>query len=215
MTQKDATEGGTVERIPPHAKPSEVIYGSPSKIDDLVIKLLAYAGAFKDGNATSSMTSPCWTGRAPARKASWTPPRSCPRELDSAHSYFTSAANALDAYADKLRSVHRRLKAVIEDADAARAASRRNWEDYTAYSKAVDAKADPLPKRPPDDDPGIAALESCYARLDKLESELDGVIETSKRKLEKAAEKAPDKPKGWKGWKQHGKDYLSGNEKAY
>ncbi|WP_327392779.1 DUF6531 domain-containing protein [Streptomyces sp. NBC_01186] len=209
MTQKDATEGGTVERIPPHAKPSEVIYGSPSKIDDLVIKLLAYAGAFKDGNAKlDDLSLLDWTGAGSEGFMDAT--KKLPRELDSAHSYFTSAANALDAYADKLRSVHRRLKPIIEDADAARAASKTYWEDYTAYSKAVDAKADPLPKRPPDDDPGIAALESCYARLDKLESELDGVIETSKRKLEKAAEKAPDKPKGWKGWKQHGKDYLSG-----
>ncbi|CAM5252508.1 hypothetical protein SANTM175S_05640 [Streptomyces antimycoticus] len=48
MTQRDA-KGGATERIPPNAKPSEVIYGSPSDIEDLAVKLRAYAGAFKDG----------------------------------------------------------------------------------------------------------------------------------------------------------------------
>ena len=209
MTQKDAMEGGPVERIPPHAKPSDVIYGSPSKIDDLVVKLRAYAGAFKDGNAKlDDLSLLDWTGAGSEGFKDAT--KKLPRELDSAHTYFTSAANALDAYADKLRSVHRRLKPIIEDADAARAASKKYWEDFTAYSEAVDAKKDPLPKKPPEDDPGIAALEACYARLDKLESELDGVITSSVRKLNKAAEKAPDKPKGWEGWKQHGKDFLGG-----
>ncbi|MBI0294269.1 type IV secretion protein Rhs, partial [Streptomyces sp. PRKS01-29] len=199
MTQRDAVEGGATERIPPHAKPSDVIPGNPSDIDDLVVKLRAYAGAFKDGYDKLDVLSLMdWTGAASEEFQQAT--QKLPRELESAQTYFKAAANALDAYADKLRSVHKRLKPIIEDADEARAASKSYWKKVTDYNAAVDRKDDPPPERPPDDDPGLAALESCYGRLDKLEGELQPVIDAAKRKLDKAKEKAPDKPQSPKGW---------------
>ncbi|MEU5930386.1 DUF6531 domain-containing protein [Streptomyces antimycoticus] len=212
MTQRDATEGGATERIPPNAKPSEVIYGSPSDIEDLAVKLRAYAGAFKDGQDKLDVLSLMdWTGAGAEGFQDAT--RKLPRELESAQTYFKAAANALDDYAEKLRSVHNRVKPIIEDADDARAASKRYWNKVTDYNAAVDRKDDPLPERPPEDDPGLAALEGCYGRLDKLESELQLVIDAAKRKLDKAAKEAPDKPpapKGWDKFKQTLGDYAGG-----
>lgn len=212
MTQRDATEGGTTERIPPGAKPSEVIYGIPSDIEDLAVKLRAYAGAFKDGQDKLDVLSLMdWTGAGAEGFKDAT--RKLPRELESAQTYFKAAANALDDYAEKLRSVHKRLKPIIEDADDARTASKHYWDKVTDYNAAVDRKDDPLPERPPENDPGLTALESCYGRLDKLESELQLVIDAAKRKLDKAAEKAPDKPpapKGWDKFKKNLGDYAGG-----
>ncbi|MDT0551602.1 putative T7SS-secreted protein, partial [Streptomyces lonegramiae] len=105
----------------------------------------------------------------------------------SAQTYFHAAANALDSYADKLRSVQKRVEPIIRDADAARAASKTYWKDYNDYIAAENRGDDPLPERPPEDDPGIAALEGCYRRLDKLEGELQPVIDAAKKKLAKAA----------------------------
>ncbi|MEU9796460.1 DUF6531 domain-containing protein [Streptomyces sparsogenes] len=199
MTQRDAMEGGSQERIPPGAKPSEVIYGNPSDIDDLAVKLRAYAGAFKDGrDQLDALMLMDWTGAGSEGFERAT--ERLPRELESAKTYFTSAASALDSYADKLRSVQKRVEPIIADADAARAASKKYWKDYNDYIAAEDRGDDPLPERPPEDDPGIAALEGCYRRLDKLESELRPVIDAAKKKLAKAAEKAPDKPPAPKGW---------------
>ncbi|MEC4020003.1 putative T7SS-secreted protein [Streptomyces sp. H27-D2] len=199
MTQRDAMEGGVTERIPPHAKPSYVIYGTPSDIDDLVIKLRVYAGAFKDGlDKLDVLSLMDWTGAGSEGFQSAT--QKLPRELESAQTYFKAAANALDSYADKLRSAHKRVKPIIEDADDARAASKHYWKRVTDYNAAVDRGDDPLPERPSEDDPGLAALEGCYDRLDKLENELQPVIDAAKRALDKAAEKAPDKPPPPKGW---------------
>ncbi|GEB52856.1 putative T7SS-secreted protein [Streptomyces cacaoi] len=216
MTSKDATQGniggGQVERIPPNAEPEDVIIGKPSDIDDLVVKLRAYAGAFEDGKAQLDvLATKNWTG---AGSDSFEHALAkLPKELDSAKAWFEAAANALDAYADKLRSVHKRVKPIIADADAARATSKRHWKEVGEYNEAVDRRDDPLPDRPPDDDPGIAALEDCYRRLDRLETELQGVVDAAKGKLDKAAKKAPDQPPGLKGAdavKKHGQDFLLG-----
>ncbi|WP_432010588.1 DUF6531 domain-containing protein [Streptomyces cucumeris] len=193
MTQKDATEGGTTERIPLNAKPSDVIPGSPRKVEDLAVKLRAYAGAFQDGvDQLDVLSLMNWTGAASENFQGAT--EKLPKELGSAKKYFTSAASALDSYAAKLRSAQKRVKPIIDDADEARAASKRHWQSWKDYSEASDRKDDPLPEKPPEDDPGMAALEACYKRLDKLEAELKLVVETAKRKLDTAREKAPDKP---------------------
>ncbi|NGO73090.1 DUF6531 domain-containing protein, partial [Streptomyces boncukensis] len=216
MTSRDATAGtgpgSTGERIPPHAKPSDVIFGDPSQVDALVAKLRAYAGAFKDGQAKLRvLATKRWTGAASEEFDGATD--KLPKELAAARKYFTSAADALDAYADKLRSVQRRVKPVIEDADEARAASKRYWKAVGDYNAAVEREDETLPDRPPQTDPGVAALESCYRRLDKLESELQGVVDSSRRTLETAAGHAPDKPPGASGISgklQEAKDFFGG-----
>ncbi|MFI7244440.1 RHS repeat-associated core domain-containing protein [Streptomyces qinglanensis] len=213
MTSKDATEGSSpgspTERIPPHAKPDDVIPGDPDKVDDLVVKLRAYAGAFKDGNdKLAALSRMAWTGAA---SQSFTDAiEVLPKELKRARKHFLSAAHALDAYADKLRSVHKRVKPIITDADAARAASKKYVTQSHEYDAAVARKDEDLPDKPPDEDPGVSALSDCYRRLDILEKELQGVVDVSKRKLEQAAEKAPDPPKGMAGVHERGQDFLSG-----
>ncbi|WP_254885932.1 RHS repeat domain-containing protein [Streptomyces sp. NA02950] len=193
MTQKDATEGGTNERIPPNAKPSDVIPGSPTKIEDLAVTLRAYAGAFQDGvDQLDVLALMNWTGAASEGFKGAT--EKLPKELSSAKKYFTSAAGALDSYAGKLRSVQKRVKPIIDDADDARAASKHYWQRVKDYSEAEDRKDDPLPEKPPENDPGMAALDACYKRLDKLEAELELVVDAAKRTLDTAREKAPDKP---------------------
>ena len=135
-----------------------------------------------------------WTGAASDGFKDAT--KKLPKELESAQTYFKAAANALDSYADKLRSVQKRVKPIIEDADDARAKSKSYWNKVTDYNAAVDRKDETLPERPPEDDPGLSALEGCYSRLDKLEGELKPVVDAAKRKIDKAAEKAPNKPPG-------------------
>ena len=212
MTSRDVTEGpssGSVERIPPHAEPGDVIIGDPGKIDDLVVKLRAYAGAFHDGiEKLDVLVRMPWTGEA--ARTFEDAVKVLPRELSSAHKYFTSAASALDAYADKLRSVHKRLKPIIADADAARAASTKHSGKVADYNAAVERKDDDLPDKPPEEDPGAAAMEDCYRRLNALEAELQAVVDTSKKKLETAAERAPDAPKGWRRLHQEGQEFLYG-----
>lgn len=212
MTSRDAMEGGAVERIPPHAKPSDVIYGNSMDVDDLALKLLAYAGAFKDGlDKLVDLSLMDWAGAGAEGFKSAT--QKLPRDLESAQKYFEASGKALDSYAYKLRSVHTRVRPIIDDADEARATSKNYWKRVTDYNAALDRKDDPLPERPSDDDPGLAALKDCYDRLDKLETELQTVIDVTKRQLVKAAEEAPDKPPPLKGWNRFEKglgDFFGG-----
>lgn len=88
MTSRDAMEGGERERIPPHAKPGDVIYGDPEDVDGLALKLLAYAGAFKDGlEKLDDLSLMDWTGAGSeafmdatrALPGNWSRPRSTSR----------------------------------------------------------------------------------------------------------------------------------------
>ncbi|MCX5146481.1 hypothetical protein OHB36_06705 [Streptomyces sp. NBC_00320] len=54
-----------------------------------------------------------------------------PQELESAQKYFEVSGKALDSYAYKLRSVHTRLRPIIDDADEARATSKNYWNRVT------------------------------------------------------------------------------------
>ncbi|MFE3017103.1 DUF6531 domain-containing protein [Streptomyces sp. NPDC059256] len=212
MTSRDAMEGGAAERIPPHAKPGDVIYGNSADVDDLALKLRSYADAFKDGmDKLVTLSLMDWTGEGAEGFKGAT--QKLPRELESAQRYFEISANALDSYAYKLRSVHMRVRPIIDDADQARATSKSYWKRVTEYNAALDRQADPLPERPPDDDPGLAALKDCYDRLDKLEAELQTVVDAAKRQLSTVAEQAPDKPPPRKGWDKFEKglgDFFDG-----
>ncbi|MER6143426.1 putative T7SS-secreted protein [Streptomyces sparsogenes] len=183
-------------RIPAGAKPKDLIPGNPDDIDDLVVELRAYAGAFQDGkDKLRPLDLADWQGKGAGefRKAV----DRLPKELTSGHDQFTHAANALAAYATKLRSVQKRCEPIIEDADAARSASKAHNKKVEAYNDAVTRGDDQLPEKPSETDPGIAAMENCVGRLDKLIEELRLVAEASKKKIDKAAEKAPNKPSNW------------------
>lgn len=208
MTSRDAMAADR-ERIPEGSTPKDLIFGDPDKIDDLVIKLLAYSGAFEEGRQQLGVLElKDWAGEGASAFEQAT--EQLPKDLDSAHDQFAKAAKALDAYADKLRSVHKRCLPIIADADTARGASKRYWKDVESYNSAVTRGDDPLPERPLENDPGTAAMNDCIGRLDKLVEELQGVIDSSKRRLDEAAKKAPDKPTGWDKAKQHGSDFVDG-----
>ncbi|WP_413115116.1 putative T7SS-secreted protein [Streptomyces sp. CY1] len=183
-------------RIPVDAKPKDLIPGDPDDIDDLVLELRAYAGAFQDGkDKLRPLELADWSGKGASefRKSV----DRLPKELTSGHDQFTHAASALAAYATKLRSVQKRCEPIIEDADAARAASKAHNTKVETYNDAVKRGDEQLPDRPSETDPGIAAMESCVGRLDKLIEELQLVVDASKKKIDKAAEKAPNKPSNW------------------
>ncbi|BBJ44733.1 type IV secretion protein Rhs [Streptomyces antimycoticus] len=183
-------------RIPEDAGPKDLIPGNPDDIDDLVLELRAYAGAFQDGkDKLRPLELADWSGKGASefRKSV----DRLPKELTSGHDQFTHAASALAAYATKLRSVQKRCEAIIEDADAARAASKAYGKKVESYNDAVTRGDEQLPEKPSETDPGIAAMESCVGRLDKLIEELQLVVDASKKKIDTAAEKAPNKPSNW------------------
>ncbi|MEV6133333.1 putative T7SS-secreted protein [Streptomyces violaceusniger] len=183
-------------RIPVDAKPKDLIPGNPDDIDDLVLELRAYAGAFQDGkDKLRPLELADWSGKGASefRKSV----DRLPKELTSGHDQFTHAASALAAYATKLRSVQKRCEPIIEDADAARAASKSHNTKVETYNDAVKRGDEQLPEKPSETDPGIAAMEGCVGRLDKLIEELQLVVDASKKKIDKAAEKAPNKPSNW------------------
>ncbi|MFC9751816.1 putative T7SS-secreted protein [Streptomyces sp. NPDC056921] len=197
------------ERIPAGCTPKDLIYGAPDRVDDLVIELRAYAGAFDDGrDQLQVLELKEWSGEGASAFEKAT--ERLPKELGSAHKHFLDAAAALDAYADKLRSVQNRCRPIIEDADEARAASKRYWKDVEAYNDAVERGDDPLPERPSENDPGAAAMTVCVGRLDKLIEELQVVVDASRSKLSKGAKDAPDKPKGWAAAKENTGDLWGG-----
>ncbi|MFJ4639893.1 putative T7SS-secreted protein [Streptomyces hygroscopicus] len=194
-------------RIPAGAEPKDLIPGDPEQIDDLVLELRAYAGAFQDGkDKLRPLELADWSGKGASdfRKAV----DRLPKELASGHDEFTHAASALAAYAAKLRSVQKRCAPIIEDADAARAASKAHNKKVEAYNDAVTRGDEQLPERPSETDPGIAAMDECVGRLDKLIEELQLVVDASKKKIDKAAEKAPDKPNNWQKFGSSFKDGL-------
>ncbi|WP_305890715.1 putative T7SS-secreted protein [Streptomyces rugosispiralis] len=183
-------------RIPEDAKPKDLIPGNPDDIDDLVLELRAYAGAFQDGkDKLRPLELADWSGKGASEFR--TAVDRLPKELTSGHDQFTHAASALAAYATKLRSVQKRCEPIIEDADAARAASRAHGKKVESYNDAVTRGDERLPEKPSETDPGIAAMEACIGRLDKLIEELRLVVDASKKKIDKAAEKAPNKPSNW------------------
>ncbi|MFD8384815.1 putative T7SS-secreted protein [Streptomyces sp. NPDC059679] len=206
MADPDAVRPPQI-RIPAGAKPKDLIPGNPDDVDDLVLELRAYAGAFQDGkDKLRPADLEDWQGRGAGefRKAV----DRLPRELTSGHDQFTHAASALASYATKLRSVQKRCEPIIEDADAARAASKAHNKKVETYNDAVTRGDEQLPEKPAETDPGISAMEDCVGRLDKLIEELQLVVDSSKKKIDKAAEKAPNKPSNWQKAGESLKDGL-------
>ena len=192
MADPDAVRPPQI-RIPAGAKPKDLIPGNPDDVDDLVLELRAYAGAFQDGKDKLRLADlKDWQGRGAGefRKAV----DRLPRELTSGHDQFTHVASALASYATKLRSVQKRCEQIIEDADAARASSKAHNKKVEAYNDAVTRGDEQLPEKPAETDPGVSAMENCIGRLDKLVAELELVVDASKKKIDKATEKAPNKP---------------------
>ncbi|MBL1102575.1 putative T7SS-secreted protein [Streptomyces coffeae] len=183
-------------RIPAGATARDLIPGNPDDIDDLVLDLRAYAGAFQDGkDKLRPLELTDWQGQGAGefRKAV----DRLPKELTTGHDEFTHAASALAAYARKLRSAQKRCGPIIEAAERAQAASEAHNKKVEAYNDAVKRDDEQLPERPSETDPGVSAMEDCVGRLDKLIEELQLVVDTSKKKIDDAAKKAPDKPNNW------------------
>ncbi|MER0241073.1 putative T7SS-secreted protein [Streptomyces sp. HSW2009] len=195
--------------IPEGATPKDLIPGDPDKIDDLVVDLRAYAAAFKDGHdKLGPLKLYRWSGKGAT--AFRDAVDRLPKELASAHTQFTNAVSALSAYASKLRGIQERCKPIIADAAEARSTAKNHDRKIKDYNDAVKRGDDALPERPAETNPGITAMENCQRRLDGLIFELQFVVESSKKKLDQATEKAPDKPSGLQKAKQGVRDFLWG-----
>ncbi|MFI2027089.1 putative T7SS-secreted protein [Streptomyces buecherae] len=193
--------------IPEGCTAKDLIPGEPDDVDSLVAELRAYAGAFRDGHdRLGPLHLADWQGKGAGafRKAV----DRLPKELTSARDRFTDAASALAAYAVKLRTVQKRCLPIIEAADTARADAKRHDRRVADYNAAIDRKDETLPERPPDTNPGITAMEECVRRLEALRAELQPVVDAVKKKIDTAAEKAPDKPSGFQSAKENLKEAL-------
>ncbi|MFT2014335.1 putative T7SS-secreted protein [Streptomyces sp. 796.1] len=195
--------------IPEGATPKDLIPGDPDKIDDLVVDLRAYAAAFKDGHdKLGPLKLYRWSGQGAT--AFRDAVDRLPKELTSAHTQFTNAVSALSAYASKLRGIQERCKPIIADAAEARSTAKNHDRKIQDYNDAVKRGDNPLPERPAETNPGITAMENCQRRLDGLIFELQFVVESSKKKLDQATEKAPDIPSGFQKAKQGVRNFLWG-----
>ncbi|MFF5479374.1 putative T7SS-secreted protein [Streptomyces sp. NPDC012935] len=181
--------------ISPDATKTGLIPGSVEKLDQLSVTLRAYAHAFTDARRhVKMMDEDEWSGTAAIdfRKAV----SHIPKELDKACDSFARAGQALHAYARVLEHAQNACKPLIEDAAESRAQSRKYQQDVDDYNAAVARDDTVLPDKPPAQDPGAAAMDDLVERLNKLRVQVAEAGREAKRKLDAAAEDAPDEP-GW------------------
>ncbi|MGP3775655.1 putative T7SS-secreted protein [Streptomyces sp. SDT5-1] len=175
--------------------PKDLIPGDVEQLETLRATLRAYAGAFADAKLRlRTVDESEWQGAAAMDFRSAV--RHIPDTLDTAHESFDRAAKAVADYADVLAEAQHKVRPIIEDAADARRASRTHQQDVDEYNVAVDRDADPLPTRPPETDPGAAAMADCQAQVDKLREQVEEAAHRAKKHLDSAAESAPDEP-GW------------------
>ncbi|MCX4834432.1 DUF6531 domain-containing protein [Streptomyces sp. NBC_01016] len=175
--------------------PKDLIPGDVEQLETLRATLRAYAGAFADAKRRlRTVDADDWQGAAAMDFRSAV--RHIPDTLDTAHESFDRAAKAVTDYADVLAEAQHKVRPIIEDAADARRASHTHQQDVDDYNAAVDRDADPLPTRPPETDPGVAAMDHCQAQVDKLREQVEEAAHRAKKHLDSAAEAAPDEP-GW------------------
>ncbi|OEV03742.1 hypothetical protein AN219_37835 [Streptomyces nanshensis] len=173
----------------------DLIPGNPEQLESLEATLRGYAGAFKDAKRRlRTVDEDEWQGATAMDFRSAV--RHIPDTLDSAHEEFTKAAKAVSDYAEVLRSAQQKAKPIVEDAADARQQSKTHQQDVDDYNAAVERGDDPMPKRPPETDPGSTAMGDCVERLNGLRGQVDEAADLAKRRLDAAGEAAPAEP-GW------------------
>ncbi|NLU68001.1 putative T7SS-secreted protein [Streptomyces sp. HNM0574] len=190
---------GDIAGIGPDDTASDLIPGNLEKLEHLAASLRAYAGAFHDARTRlKSVHEDDWQGAAAIDFRSAV--RHIPETLDAAHEQFDKAGKAVERYAEVLADARQKAKPVVEDASDARARSKTYQQDVDDYNKAVEKDdgtgSSVLPPRPPEEDPSASAMAGCVARINSLRARVDEAAHAAKKKLDEAAEAAPDEP-GW------------------
>ncbi|GHB23014.1 putative T7SS-secreted protein [Streptomyces chryseus] len=183
------------ETIGANDTPKDLIPGNVTQLQTLDITLSVYADAFQDAKMRlKTVDEEEWQGTTALDFRSKV--RHIPDTLDTAHDEFAKAAKAVRDYSEVLEEAQRKAKPIIEDAAEARQASKNYQRDVDDYNAAVERRDDPLPQRPPETDPGGAAMGGCVSRLNALRAQVDEAARVAKPKLDAAAGAAPDEP-GW------------------
>jgi RHS repeat-associated protein len=201
--------GGTVaERALGETEdPRELVHGSEPALRERAGHLRKFAAAFENvGQGMRSLDPGEWRGQAAdAFRAKFDVQ---PKQWLTAADACTSAAAALEAYADTVRWAQEQARVAIEKYRAAQDASRRAADAYkanvTAYNQAADrynataeAGGDPgeKPTKPGDFvDPGTAGREEAQEILSHARRQRTDVAQDARRKMAAALETAPPKP---------------------
>ncbi|MEV3908926.1 putative T7SS-secreted protein [Streptomyces canus] len=201
--------GGTVaERaLGETENPKELVHGSEPALRERAGHLRKFAGAFENvGQGMRSLDPGEWRGQAAdAFRAKFDVQ---PKQWLTAADACTSAAAALEAYADTVAWAQGRAQAAIETYRAAQDASRRAADAYDAqvsaynraaerYNATAEAGGDPgvKPTKPGDFvDPGTAGRQEAQDILSDARSQRTDAAGDARRKMAAALESAPPKP---------------------
>ncbi|MGW7727335.1 putative T7SS-secreted protein [Streptomyces canus] len=201
--------GGTVaERALGETEdPKELVHGSEPALRERAGHLRKFAGAFENvGQGMRSLDPGEWRGQAAdAFRAKFDVQ---PKQWLTAADACTSAAAALEAYADTVAWAQGRAQAAIETYRAAQDASRRAADAYDAqvsaynraaerYNATAEAGGDPgvKPTKPGDFvDPGTAGRQEAQDILSDARSQRTDAAGDARRKMAAALESAPPKP---------------------
>ncbi|RRR74451.1 putative T7SS-secreted protein, partial [Streptomyces sp. RP5T] len=201
--------GGTVaERALGESEdPKELVHGSPGALHERAGHLRRFAAAFENvGQGMRSLDPGEWRGRAADEFRAKFDVQ--PKQWLTAADACTSAAAALESYADMVRWAQEQARLAIDTYRAGQNASRRAADAYKAqvsaynqaaerYNATVEAGGDPgaKPTKPGDYvDPGTAAREEAGEILSVARRQRTDMAQDAARKVAAALEKAPPKP---------------------
>ncbi|MFF0080855.1 putative T7SS-secreted protein [Streptomyces canus] len=187
--------------------PRELIHGSEPALRERAGHLRKFAAAFENvGQGMRSLDPGEWRGQAAdAFRAKFDVQ---PKQWLTAADACTSAAAALEAYADTVAWAQERAQVAIDTYRRAQDASRRAADAYDAqvsaynraaerYNATAEAGGDPgeKPTKPGDfADPGTAARKEAQDILSDARRQRTDVAQDARRKMAAALETAPPKP---------------------
>ncbi|MEX1653959.1 putative T7SS-secreted protein [Streptomyces pseudovenezuelae] len=201
--------GGTVaERALGETEdPRELLHGSSGALHERAAHLRKFATAFENvGQGMRSLDPGEWRGRAADEFRAKFDVQ--PKQWLTAADACTSAAAALESYADMVRWAQEQARLAIDKYRAGQDASRRAADAYKAqvsaynqaaerYNATAEAGGDPgaKPTKPGDYvDPGTAAREEAEEILSVARRQRTDMAQDAARKIAAALEKAPPKP---------------------
>ncbi|MDT0402322.1 putative T7SS-secreted protein [Streptomyces edwardsiae] len=170
--------------------------GKPAELDRLIRKLGGAAAHFGEGaEQLRKLDTDPWQGEAAEEFRKTV--KKLPKELDGAMDAFVEAGVAVLAYREILDGAQRLTQRILEhEAPLARDLSRQYAKAVDGYNAAIKAGDTTLPTRPPETDPGRAAMAELVERINTAQGEVAEAAGAAKRTLHKAAEKAPKRPSG-------------------
>ncbi|MEU1050611.1 putative T7SS-secreted protein [Streptomyces sp. NPDC005897] len=183
--------------IAPEDTVQDWIPGKPAELDRLIKKLGSAAAHFGEGaERLRKLNTDPWQGEAAEEFRKTV--KKLPKELDDAMDAFVEAGAAVLAYREVLDGAQRLTQQILDhEAPTARDLSRQYAKAVDDYNAALKGGDTTLPTRPPETDPGRAAMAELIERINSAQGEVTEAAGVAKRTLHKAAEKAPKRPSGW------------------